>query len=148
MFVSRWAAGTESPDETCHRAAIAAGWTGAHAFIATTTESAVEHVVADRFPWVRADRAAIVFESMSELLANTPRSPVATDMTGAIVLAAVLTGATSPTARASSTDETCNDWTTTTGTGRSGLTINISPTWFSSNTLSCAGTPYVYCLED
>jgi hypothetical protein len=150
--------GLDAADALCQAEAEAAGLPSPSDFLALLATAGA--AAADRFPvpdgsanWVRADGVPItaypaqLFESIA---AGEPLlAPIAVDATGAVSPHVIVwTGAPTPSEAPGTYDETCDDWTATSGaTGHIGRSARVDADFFDHLTASCnSGSTHIYCL--
>jgi hypothetical protein len=113
------------------------------AFVATSTAAATARLMAGHGPWIRPDNVVAISSDTKQLLA-----PIEVTPAGTHVPAQVWGGSLNMTATGS-TGSTCNNWTSGSGSGITGLanrSTNVDS--FSSGlNLSCTGSAHLYCVE-
>jgi hypothetical protein len=90
-------------------------------------------------PWVRVDGVATTRDFI------TWDAPINVTADGTYTNIPVFSGSTSPYVKASGVTDTCNDWSSASGTGLRGASARASAAFFGSSSGGC--TNPVYCLE-
>ncbi len=143
--------GLAGADATCQSNASAAGLAGTYrAWLGTSTAGPSDRLPDDAGPYVLPG-GQLVATSWTDLTDETITRPIDSVASGAPVgFARVWTGADGSGNALPSAADTCSDWTSSTGTGRTGIATNSNSTWTDSAPSQSCGTFgfRLYCFQE
>jgi len=139
------ALGLAGADAACQAAADNAPLPGVYrAWLSTNTVNAVDRLAGAR-GWVRPDGTPFA-DTVTDIVTGKALSPITVEANGAFSpLSYVASGTLG---NGTTSGQTCNDWTSTTGQSSGGTTTATS-TYFTDNQVTggaCGGTAGIYCF--
>jgi Divergent InlB B-repeat domain len=147
-FVTFWTpgGGLASADAECQ--ADKGGMPGNYlALLATTTSSAASRFT-DGQPWARAD-GVLVAATAADLLAGNWLAPIIVQSDGTVLqnLGQVFGGAKTLGAMATTSQDSCGDWGSTSGNGIGGYASSTTEAWDGDFSPTCNAAHLLYCLQ-
>ncbi len=135
-------------DALCTNEGKILGVDSAVAFVATTTESAVDRLDLTGPTWVRPDHAALWMEA-NDIVAKPPMAAINVSNQGGILGSQlrIWAGAAAPTTLAVA-EANCQDWTAVSGNGLVTRFFVLFDYFSPSQNLNCSTQNHFYCFEE